>query len=158
MQLYFIRHGLADRSAQERDDFDRRLTSEGRKKMEETARRLRYIGFRPDSLLSSPFVRALQTAEIVADVLGLRERLVVDDRVDPAFDTKRLRSILSEYSNAEGIALVGHEPSFSTVVGELIGGGMVVCKQGSVARVDLETAESNHGELAWLLQPQTLLP
>jgi phosphohistidine phosphatase len=157
LQIYFVRHGPADRSAWTGNDFERPLTPEGRASIEESARRLREIGFQPDFILSSPFVRALQTAEIIADVLGRRDRLVADKRVDCDFDMAKLRSILSEYSSAEAIALVGHEPSFSAVVGELIGGGLVVCKKGSVARVDLESCESRHGELVWLLQPRTLI-
>jgi phosphohistidine phosphatase len=157
LKLFFIRHGVADRSAWDGDDFDRPLTQEGREKMDKTARRLREIGFRPDIILSSPLARAVETAQIVADVLGRRDRVVVDKRVDPEFDISRLRSILSEHSKTEEIALVGHEPGFSTVVGALIGGGLVVCKKGSVARVDMETPESNHGELLWLLQPNTLV-
>ena len=157
MQLYFMRHGLADRAEWSGDDFERPLTAEGRSKIEKSARRLRDIGLQADYILTSPLVRALQTAEILADALELKDRLVVDDRVDPGFDLARLRSILSAYADADGIVLVGHEPSFSEVVGGLIGGGMVVCKKGSVTRVDLETPQSRHGELVWLLQPDTLL-
>lgn len=157
MQIFFMRHGSADRSKWSGADFDRPLTPEGREEIERSARRLREIGLRADRILTSPLVRARQTAEILANVLKLEGGPVVDERVDPAFDLGKLRSILSEYAGAEGILLVGHEPSFSEVVGTLIGGGTVVCKKGSVARVDLETPESARGELVWLLQPKTLL-
>jgi phosphohistidine phosphatase len=157
MQLFFMRHGLAERSRQGGDDFERPLTAEGRADIEKSARRLREIGLRPDYILTSPLVRARQTADILAEVFKLDNGAVVDSRVDPAFDLARLRSILSDYARAEGIVLVGHEPSFSEVVSELIGGGAVVCKKGSVARIDLATPESKHGELVWLLQPKTLL-
>jgi phosphohistidine phosphatase len=157
MQLFFVRHGLADRSAWEDDDFKRPLTPEGRAKIEESARRLRDIGFQPKRIVSSPLTRALQTAEILADVLELKGSLVVDERLDPRFDVTCLRALLAENPDADSLAFVGHEPSFSEVIGELIGGGMVVCKKGSVARVDLESPQSNHGELVWLLQPKILI-
>ena len=157
MRLYFIRHGLADRSAWEGDDVDRPLTSEGRSRVKKTARRLRDIGFQPELMIASPLARARQTAEIVSRVLKMSEDLVVDERLDPGFDTARLRAILAERTGLEAIALVGHEPSFSTVISDLVGGGRIVCKKGSVARVDIDSTESLQGELVWLLQPKTLI-
>jgi phosphohistidine phosphatase len=157
MRIFFMRHGPADRGRWSGADSERPLTPEGREEIEKSARRLREIGLRPDHILTSPLVRARQTAEIVAGVLESTDGPVVDHRVDPAFDVERLRSILSEYAGAQGILIVGHEPSLSEVVGVLIGGGTVVCKKGSVARVDLETPESARGELVWLLQPRTLI-
>lgn len=157
MQIFFMRHGAADRSRWSGADYERPLTPEGRADVEKSARRLREIGLCPDRILTSPLVRARQTAEILAKVLEIEDCLGVDERLDPAFDPARLRSILSDYESAEGIVLVGHEPSFSEVIGALIGGGTVVCKKGSVARVDLAGPGSAHGELVWLLQPKTLI-
>lgn len=157
MQLYFIRHGKADRSAWDGDDFDRPLTPGGRADMEKEAERLRTLGVSPVRILSSPLARAVQTAEIIASKLGLDDRLLVDDRLGFGFDLKTLRSMLIDHPDAERIALVGHEPSFSSVIGEIIGGGLVVCKKGCVARVDIVSPDSRHGELVWLLQPRTLI-
>ena len=157
MELYFIRHGRADRTAWSGNDSERPLTSDGHSRMEKEARRLGEIGFDVDVIITSPLTRALQTAEIVADVLEIKHRLVVDDRLGFGFDLSAVRALIAEYRDANRIAFVGHEPSFSSVVGELIGGALVVCKKGSVARVDLCSRDSRHGELVWLLQPATLL-
>ena len=157
MELYFIRHGRADRTAWSGNDFERPLTPDGHSRMEKEARRLGEIGFDVDVIITSPLTRAIQTAEIVSDVLEIKHRLVVDDRLGFGFDLSTVRALISEYRDAVRIAFVGHEPSFSSVVGELIGGALVVCKKGSVARVDLYSRDSRHGELVWLLQPATLL-
>lgn len=125
--------------------------------MNEQARRLAEIGFEVDRIISSPLARAKQTAEIIADVLEIKDRLVVDDRLGYGFDLRSVRSLLAEHDDAERIAFVGHEPSMSSIVGELIGGGLVVCKKGSVARVHVYSRNRGHGELVWLLQPATLL-
>jgi len=157
VELYFIRHGRADRTAWSGNDFERPLTPDGHSRMEKEARRLGEIGFDVDVIITSPLTRAIQTAEIVSDVLEIKHRLVVDDRLGFGFDLSTVRALISEYRDAVRIAFVGHEPSFSSVVGELIGGALVVCKKGSVARVDLYSRDSRHGELVWLLQPATLL-
>ncbi len=157
MELYFIRHGRADRSAWDGGDFERPLTSDGKYRMEKQARRLSEIGFEVDRIVSSPLTRAIQTATIVADVLEIKDRLVVDDRLGFGFDVSDVRSLIEEHPAVERIAFVGHEPSCSSIIGELIGGAIVVCKKGSVARVDLCSRDSRHGELVWLLQPATLL-
>jgi phosphohistidine phosphatase len=157
MHLYFIRHGLADRTAWDGDDFDRPLTPEGRARIKRTARRLRDIGFQPDLMITSPLARARQTAEIVARLIKLGDDVVMDGRLDPDLDGARLREILAERAGLEAVALVGHEPSFSTVISELVGGARLVCKKGSVARVDIDPVRPETGELVWLLQPKTLV-
>jgi phosphohistidine phosphatase len=157
MQLYFIRHGKADCGTWDGGDFDRPLTTDGRAGMEEEAARLRDIGLELDCIVSSPLARAVQTAEIIASKLEIDDRLVLDDRLGPGFDVKALQSLLREHTDAERIALVGHEPGFSSVIGGVIGGGSVVCKKGSVARVDVTSRENLDGELVWLLQPRTLV-
>jgi len=156
VQLYFIRHGIAENPSPQKADFDRELSAHGAKELEKAARRLKEIGFHPDLLVTSPLVRARQTAQILAKGLKLEKRLVVDPRLDPGLDVAKLRAVIAEHAEADNFAFVGHEPSLSEVIADLIGGGMVVCGKGGVARVDLEKRESNHGELVWLLHPDAL--
>jgi phosphohistidine phosphatase len=122
--------------------------------MKEQARGLRRLGVRPDVLLSSPLVRARQTAEIVRQALGLDSRLV--DALAPGCDMTRLRDLLGEYRSAERIMVVGHEPDFSGLIGALTGGGRILLKKGGLARVDLETVGDGAGTLVWLLPPLAL--
>jgi phosphohistidine phosphatase len=157
MQLFFLRHGLADRSAWHGNDFKRPLTPKGRSRMQREALQLDRIGLQVDYILSSPLIRAVQTAEIVASVLKRTDRLVLDDRLKPCFDMAKLQALLTDYADAQKLMLVGHEPDFSTVIGQVIGEGDVVCKKGSLARIDLDSCHPLHGELVWLLPPRILI-
>jgi phosphohistidine phosphatase len=155
MELYFLRHGIAEDVGPEGlGDAGRRLTREGIAKMKAEARGLRRIGMRLDALLTSPFARAHATAEIVAKELGLELQLA--DELAPGCDVARLFALLSEHRGAERAMVVGHEPDFSTMIGELTGGSRVQLKKGAVARVDLEVLESGAGTLIWLLPPKAL--
>ena len=155
MELYFLRHAIAaDVGPEGSGDAGRPLTEAGISRMKEAARGLRRLGVRPDVLLSSPLVRARQTAEIVRRAFGIESRLV--DALAPGCDIARLRDLLGEYRSAERVMLVGHEPDFSMLVGALTGGSRVQIKKGGLARVDLETIEEGAGTLIWLLPPLAL--
>ncbi len=155
MELYFLRHGIAaDVGPEGSGDAGRPLTAEGIKKMKEEARGLRRLDVRPDVLLSSPLVRARQTAEIVRHALGLDSRLV--DALAPGCDVAQLRDVLGEYRSAERIMIVGHEPDFSDLISALTGGSRIMLKKGGLARVDLETVSDGAGTLVWLLPPLAL--
>jgi phosphohistidine phosphatase len=154
MQLYFLRHGLADRSAWGGDDFSRPLTPEGVEKMERSAKTIEAAGLRFDRILSSPLVRAMQTAEIVAKRQGIQ--VEPDDRLAGGFGLAALREILESCREDARVLLVGHEPTFSDTIGGLIGGADVVCKKGSLARVDLYSTSPPRGELVWMIPPRVL--
>jgi phosphohistidine phosphatase len=124
--------------------------------MQRVARRLVRLGLTVDYILSSPLVRAMQTAELVAEALELTSCLVQDHRLRPGFDCSQLHTLLMGYATCNKLMLVGHEPDFSTVIGQLIGAGRVVCKKGGLARVDLASPTALHGELVWLLPPRVL--
>lgn len=124
--------------------------------MRRIARQLRRLGVTVDTLVSSPLARAIQTAEIVAQVLKLEPGLVIDQRLAPGFALPQLRAVLAEHASRDTLMLVGHEPDLSTVIGRLIGAGRVVCKKGGVARVDLVSPTALQGDLVWLLPPRVL--
>lgn len=157
MEVWFLRHGLAgDRDEWPGDDALRPLTEEGKAQTAREAAGLGRLQLVPDLILSSPLVRARQTAEITARELGVAERLAIDERLSPGFRRKALLEILGEYAGRQRLMVVGHEPDFSKVVGKLIGGGEVVMKKGGVAVVELDSAESAEGRLLWLATPQLL--
>jgi phosphohistidine phosphatase len=156
MKLYFLRHGLADRSAWMGMDFERPLTEEGKERMMQEADSIKQLDLGLDAILTSPLVRAYQTAEIVAEQLSMLDLLVVDERLEPGFGPSDLTGILEGYPHADEIMLIGHEPDFSETISYLIGGGNIVCKKGSLARVDLVDAGPLAGELVWLIPPKAL--
>jgi phosphohistidine phosphatase len=109
-----------------------------------------------DWILTSPLKRAYQTAKIVAEELDLGNILREEPRLGPGFDPDKLLAILQEFPGAQSLLLVGHEPGFSTTASHLIGGGRLVCKKGSLLRIDLEEPLTLQGELVWLIPPAVL--
>jgi phosphohistidine phosphatase len=156
MKLYFLRHGKADRSQWDGDDDDRPLTAEGEEAMRREAKTLRALGIAPGVIVTSPLARARRTAELAADGLGMSGRVVVDDRLAPGFDVRRLEQVLAAHGPADEVMVVGHEPDFSETVAELIGGGDIAMKKGGLARVDVTAPVAGGGELVWLLTPPLL--
>ena len=124
--------------------------------MRREATALKGLGLAPDVIVTSPLVRARRTAEIVAEALGLGERLVEDDSLAHGFNVRALGRIAAAHPEAEQLMVVGHEPEFSATVSALIGGGEVVMKKGGLARVDLPDGSLKRGVLAWLLTPPLL--
>src|SRR5579875_2986762 len=119
MKCYFLRHGIAaERGEWEGSDFDRPLTDEGHARMAREAKAIAKFDLGIELILTSPLVRAKETAEIVAKALKLQERLVVDERLGLAFDRIRLEGMLREHRGAKALLLVGHEPGMSRTSGE----------------------------------------
>ena len=158
MKLYFLRHGLAGESAEWKgNDFTRPLTEEGIAKMKRSAETLARMELDLQLILTSPLVRAYQTAEIVAKQFKMTDKLVKDERLGANFGIKYLAEILAENSKVDSLMLVGHEPGMSETVSHLIGGGRVVFKKGALAYVELSDIKSLRGELVWLLPPKALV-
>ncbi len=156
-RIYFLRHGkAAPRATWEGDDGLRPLTPAGEDLMRREAKGMRRLGLTPDVILTSPLVRALRTAEIVAEALGARDRLVEEARLARGFDARCLERIAAERPEAAELMVVGHEPEFSATIAELIGGGFVDMKKGGLARVDVGGPGLEDGVLAWLLTPSQL--
>jgi phosphohistidine phosphatase len=154
MTLCFLRHGSAvERNAWSGEDAKRPLTEGGAAVMERMAEYMVSAGLAFDAIVASPYTRARRTAEIVAGVLGLGDRLTLDSRLEPGFGPGDLEAMLHDYAGSESILLVGHESDFSEVIGSLIGGGRVEVKKGALACVKGVTVKNPRGELAWLLPP-----
>jgi phosphohistidine phosphatase len=158
MKLYFLRHGDAGDPAQwQGNDAERPLSDQGLRQMALEARRMKRLDLGVDRVITSPLLRALQTAEIVAVELKRKDRLVTDPRLGPDFGPERLAEILRENHDVRDLMLVGHEPSLSATIGRLIGAGSVVLKKGGLARADVPDPAQLRGVLEWLLPPRVLL-
>ena len=156
MELYFLRHGLAgQRGEWTGDDFQRPLTEEGQARMVREAETIAALNLTFDGIVTSPLVRAYQTAEIVARRLKAMDRLIADDRLEPGCGPQQLAALLSDHAGAAALMLVGHEPDFSEMIQHLTG-GRVECKKGSLACVSLTDPLSLKGELTLLLPPKVL--
>ena len=155
MELLFLRHGPAEsRSEWHGPDAERPLTARGREVTRRAATALAAAKADVDVVLTSPYLRSRETAEIAADVLGIRAGVVDDERLAPGFDRDALATIVADHAGAGCLLLVGHEPDFSATIGALTGGDVVVKKAG-LARVDVDE-HTLHGRLLWLLAPRVL--
>jgi phosphohistidine phosphatase len=158
MRCYFLRHGIAvDPEAWSGNDFGRPLTHEGTQRMEREAKAIAELSLDLDCIVTSPLLRAKQTAEIVAERLDMRAKLVEDPRLADGFNFERLGAILGAHSDANAIMLVGHEPSMSVAMGRAIGGGSIELKKAALAGVELPDPASATGTLLCLIPPKVLL-
>lgn len=153
MILYFLRHGKAGQP-RAHDDDPRELTPKGVAALRAAAPVWRRLKLRPDVVISSPLPRALQTAELFVEGVGLGERPVVDDRLRPGADWADMAAAAAEHPGTQRVMFVGHEPDLSSAVAELTGAASVRLRKGGLAAVEFPGApEPGSGELAWLIDP-----
>ena len=160
MTLYVIRHGIAEDAGPGTPDEARRLTPVGRTRMRGVARGMRALGVGIDVLLTSPLVRARETAEIVAEVYGniaLREVPALASGVAPAETVRALRP----FARRARVAIVGHEPGLSGIASLLLTGSTegvrIALKKGAVIALEVETlGPRSDATLRWLLTAKQL--
>ena len=154
-RLYIVRHGIAvERGAAGIEDDERPLTPKGERRMMQVAKGLRRLRIAPDRLLSSPLPRAWRTAELLAEPLGLRERVERADELRVDRDAGAIRDWLAGLTG-ESIMIVGHNPSLSDLVGTLIGAEdrtAVELKKGGIA--SFVAAPGGGFLLDWLATPR----
>lgn len=158
MKLYFLRHGTASDVAP--SDAARKLTREGEGEAQIAGLALAELGVKPSHVLSSPLVRARQTAEIAARAMKFRGEIELLDELANGTSTPTLLKALPSCSAREEILLVGHMPSLSEHLAALIGSkspqGLPLGK-GSVACVDADEIRPGRGQLRWLMRQKQLL-
>jgi phosphohistidine phosphatase len=157
VKLYLLRHGIADQPDWSGPDSDRPLNAEGIESLQKSAKRLAKLTLEPGLILHSPYVRAKQTAVIVATALEATARLREDARLAPGFGIELLGQILKENAAAAALMLVGHNPDFEEVASAVIGGGSISVGKGAVACIEIETVSSRPaGSLKWLASKKLL--
>ena len=155
MQIYFLRHSDPfPKGPKYREDSLRPLTSEGKKQAKLIARFLQGIQF--DVILSSPYVRAEQTAQVLADRLGAKIKIA--EELSPGFNLSKLPGLIVSYKKSERVILVGHEPDFSDTVKKMVGGkAELEIRKGGLAVVEVEAERTlTSGKLILLVQPEFL--
>lgn len=166
MKLYIVRHAAAIERTAEVPEEQRYLTPEGRAFFRRTARTMLQKKVRPDLILTSPLIRAVQTADILAETLSYDSSLQVADELSPGFDMVGLRKVLDAFPGIQELVLVGHEPDLSQVVSSLLSlpGGFSLKKGVGVKLVIDPAALQAQATLKWaaegkkLLKPEEILP
>lgn len=162
MNLYLVRHAIAvpHDAPGYPEDSERPLTDKGRGKMRDIARGLKALRVAPEVVLSSPYLRARQTAEILIEVLGSTNRLELTENLLPLAHPDHMWSELQDYAHVGAIALVGHEPNLSALTNLLLGveGLQITFKKGGVCylSIDLFTPKPR-ATLHWLLAPKQMI-
>ncbi|MDQ6663733.1 MAG: phosphohistidine phosphatase SixA [Acidobacteriota bacterium] len=157
MQIYILRHGIAEDQKPGFSDADRALTKEGREKLEAVLKRAAEAGLSPSTILTSPFLRATQTAEIAAKTLKHISTPVRTDALIPSSSPRAVWDEIREYRSADQLLLAGHEPLLGQLVSYLLGAPslQVDMKKAALVRIDLEGFRGEpHGVLKWMLTPK----
>lgn len=180
MKLLIVRHAIAmdredyqsapaagdlrkdgGRGVERKDDSLRPLTPEGIRKMRKQARGLAALGMKPSVLVTSPFTRTLQTAEILNEVwpaLDIRECSALKPGSSPASLIKWLRENIDD--EIDTVCLVGHEPHLTQFIGWLLTGHqqtLLVLKKGGACLLDFDALPARSaGQLLWHATPALL--
>jgi len=160
MHIYLLRHGIAQDARPGQADSARALTPEGYKRLREILKRARVASVAPSLIVTSPYVRARQTAEVAAEILGYAEELSPSPRLTPMaapVDTwAEVRALRGETS----VLLVGHEPHMSSFMGFLLRTPelRVDFKKGAMVRIDMpDLGVQPRGVLKWMMAPKLAL-
>ena len=161
-ELYIMRHGIAaERSASTvMDDAKRPLTSDGKQKMREIAAGLVRAGLEVDWIVSSPLVRAEETAQILEEALAPQPPLDSCEALSPGGDPEALIAFLAKHSDRRRVLVVGHEPDLGELAARLIGAGrnanMPLKKGGCCLVTFSEFPPKAPGRLVWWLPPRVM--
>lgn len=158
-QLYLIRHGIAEERGEDwPDDTKRPLTDQGKTSLKHEARGLVRLGVVFDTMLTSPLVRAKQTAEIIANEYNDRPQMATVDSLSPNGTFQSVLNDLEKYSRKSRIALVGHEPDLGELAARLAGFRRPLqFKKGAICRIDVKSLPpAGPGSLRWFFTPKIL--
>lgn len=161
-ELYIMRHGVAVTRGTEgiSDDAKRPLTPDGKQKMREIAAGLTRLGCELDWIVSSPLVRAVESAEIVGEALGTDVPMDFCDALCPGGSPEAVIAFLAKRSNRKRVLVVGHEPDLSEMAARLLGAGRhanFALKKGGCCLITFdEFPPVSPGRLVWWAPPRLL--
>jgi phosphohistidine phosphatase len=161
LDLFVLRHGEAGKSQiASPKDFQRPLTEAGRRRIENIGESLKELNVNFDKVITSPLRRAKETAETVANVLNIEDRLEEMDDLKPEGNRLELYKKLSKMRRQDSVLIVGHEPYLSVMIGDIIAANPnshIALKKGGMAKIEITAfLPKISGELKWLLTPRQL--
>ena len=157
MEIYLLRHGIAENRSPSGSDADRRLTEEGRAKLRRVLERAHSAGVNPSLILSSPLRRAIETAEIAARELGYEGRIVRTEALEPDSSPQKVWDEIRRHREEAAVLVAGHEPLFSATVAWMLGStrAMVHFRKGALVCLDVEgLGAAPAAVLEWMLIPK----
>ena len=161
MNLYLMRHAIATELEENTEDNQRPLTEKGRKKLGKIARNLEKLDLKFDVILTSPYLRACQTADVVADALDIKSKNVVEtENLTPLGFAEKLVEEINAREPVENMLIVGHEPFLSQLIGTLVAGDVslsIDMKKAGLCKLSIEQLTYGRcATLEWLLTPAQL--
>jgi len=161
MDIYILRHGKAEeRMSSIKSDAKRKLTVTSKKEVEEIARGIQNFGISFDFVISSPLVRAVETAEIVAKYLFDKKKITIWDELKPESSVLDTQKKITNFNTSAKILLVGHEPHLSNLITSIISNNSetdISLKKGGFAHIRGNASKSKIvGSLRSLLTPKQL--
>lgn len=157
MEIYLLRHGIAENAAAGEPDSSRKLTAEGKEKTATVAKMARAAGVRPSSIISSPYDRAVETAHIAGRELGFEGKLITAPELVPHGEPENVWNVIRGRREDDSILLAGHEPLLSRLVAHLLASPAlrVEMKKSALVRIDVDSLRgAPHGVLRWMLIPK----
>jgi phosphohistidine phosphatase len=161
MEVYLLRHGEAlPKGTPGYPTDDRPLTEDGIEKLTEAAKGIKNLAENFDVIISSPLIRALDTAKIAAEACGYYKKIVKTEYMLVGSPMRSLFNFLKEYNNKNKMLLVGHEPHLGYLASFLLGieEHVIEFKKGGMCRLDISKFPSDKpGRLIWLLTQKQLI-
>ena len=161
MNLYLMRHAIAADADENTEDHQRPLTEKGRKKLSKIARNLEKLELKFDAILTSPSLRARQTADLVADALDIKSKNVLEtENLAPLGFADKLVEEINTREPLENLLIVGHEPYLSQLIGMLLAGDASLrfeMKKAGLCKLSMDQLVYGRcATLEWLLTPSQL--
>jgi phosphohistidine phosphatase len=147
--IILVRHAEAEDRALGTPDPERRLVPAGRRAARATGRALAALKVAPQRVVTSPYPRAYETAELVANELGGVQ--LVEDAALLGIEVGDLPALIERHG--DDLLLVGHDPDFSVLLSALTGARVSFPKAGAAL---IDPVSGTHGELRWLMRPRAL--
>ena len=160
MQIYLLRHGIAEDAKPGQPDSERALTVDGRDKLRRVLKRARTAEVEPGVILSSPYRRAVETAAVAAEVLGYKGEIVRTRTLEPGASPSDTWVEIRQRKEERAILLASHEPLMSSMAAFLLDCPAlhVEMKKAALVRIDCERfGPKGAGVLKWMLTPGVCL-
>jgi phosphohistidine phosphatase len=160
MQIYLLRHGIAEDAKPGQSDAERALTAEGRDKLRRVLKRARTADLDPSLILCSPYRRAIETAAVAAEVLGYKGETVRTRALVPEASPHDAWEEIRNRKNERAILLSSHEPLMSSMAAFLLDSPAlhVEMKKAALVRIDCDRfGPKASGVLKWMLTPGVCL-
>jgi phosphohistidine phosphatase len=160
MQIYLLRHGIAEDAKPGQPDAERPLTDEGRDKLRRVLKRARTADLDPSLILSSPYRRAVESAAVAAEVLAYKGEIVRTSTLVPEASPYDAWEEIRNRKNERAILLSSHEPLMSSLTAFLLDSPAlrVEMKKAALVRIDCDRfGPKAAGVLKWMLTPGVCL-